>query len=163
MPDRPPIPTAKIETYSDGRIRGIDGSVWAYFAVPMGPTVEAKTLALRLRTAEPLYRAVENLSGLTKTGGIQNRKMSKADYRDIHLLEISLRRYYSPPEKHPSFNRLSALYGDKTVSERFTLLGVRLVPKLAASGFKDAIASVMEQFVTPEGPRFVTLMLILSG
>lgn len=151
MPDRPPIPTAKIETYSDGRIRGIDGSVWAYFAVPMGPTVEAKTLALRLRTAEPLYRAVENLSGLTKTGGIQNRKMSKADYRDIHLLEISLRRYYSPPEKHPSFNRLSALYGDKTVSERFTLLGVRLVPKLAASGFKDAIASVMEQFVTPEG------------
>lgn len=151
MPSRPPIPTAKIETYSDGRIRGIDGSVWAYFAVPMAPTVEAKTISLRLRAADPLYRAIEGIASLTRTGGIKNRKMSKGDYRDIHLLEVSLRRYYSPPSGHPSFERLSALYGDKTVSERFTLLGVRLIPKLAASNMKDAIASVVEQFVTPDG------------
>ena len=74
IPETPVWPTRVKAKYTNGRVRGVDNSTWAYFSVPLGPIAEAKTTKQAVEGGHPLFVA---LSLLTETStGRGNRRMT---------------------------------------------------------------------------------------
>ena len=59
----PVRPTSLVGVAPDGRMYGEDGSIWAYFSVPLGPTFDAKNLRARLEVSTPFIGALGELAG----------------------------------------------------------------------------------------------------
>lgn len=150
----PIFPTSVISTTRDGRFLADDGSVWAYFAVPLAPTDDAKTIQQRLQASQPLLGALTELAGLTTLHGVKRRRAQKSSYRRYQLLSINLDAYFDPPDTHPLRDLLSSYYGtiDDLTIDRAVLLGIRLIPAAADTTWTGTIQSVIDTFTTGRAP-----------
>lgn len=124
IPETPVWPTRVKAKYTNGRVRGVDNSTWAYFSVPLGPIAEAKSTKQAVEGGHPLFVA---LSLLTETStGRGNRRIAKGSYRDIHLLLVNSPTPFRAPEGNPMEGYLNQSYSEHIVQKRDLLLGVRL-------------------------------------
>lgn len=138
----PPIPTSpQWETRSmkplvDGRVPGVDGSLWLYRSVPLSSITDAKTTEDMLAGGRGLSQAFEELAKMA-TPGI-NRTQSKASYREFHVLLLNVPTYYSAPEESPIRGYLNSEFRDRFVQRRELLFGVKLTPTASDGGVKKA-------------------------
>ncbi len=140
----PDWPTMIRSRLTDGRMLGVDNSLWLYRAVPMAPVAEARTPEEGVVTAEPLMLAFEEIAAMTPVR-LARRASSRSAYRQFHLLLVNLPQRYVPPTDHPIADYLATSYPNTVTDRRVLLLGVRLQAKVGGEGgLKRAIDSVAE-------------------
>lgn len=129
----------------DGRLMGVDNSVWVYREVPLGPVVDAADPASALEVAQPIFEAFDGLAQMANTTA-PRRVAAKSSYRDVHLLLVNVPQAFTPPRNHPIAGYLRRSFGRQRVDKRVLLLGVRLNPAVggAEGGFKSMLDSVVE-------------------
>ncbi len=146
----PKWPTTVTSRRQDGRMTGVDGSVWLYRAVPLRAVADAKTTQARLEASATLVDVFDALSNLTSVSGAMRRQMVKSNYRHFHLLLLNVPVYFDPPREHPLFNTLLRDYGDQLTIRRVLMVGVRLKSSLAGrgGGWRGAVDSIVETFTS---------------
>lgn len=140
----PDWPTMIRSRLTDGRLLGVDNSLWLYRAVPLAPVAEARTPEEGVATAEPLMMGLEELAAMAaaRPGG---RRTSRQSYREVHLLLVNLPQRYVPPAGHPIADYLGTSFPDTVTNRRLLLVGVRLEAKVGGEGgLRRAIDSVAE-------------------
>lgn len=143
----PSWPTMIRSRLSDGRLLGVDNSMWLYRQVPMAPVAEARTPEEGVATAEPVMLALEELAamGAARVGG---RRASRHTYSEVHLLLVNLPQRWTPPRDHPIADYLATSFPQTVTDRRVLLLGVRLTAKVGGEGgWRRAIDSVTETLV----------------
>ena len=124
LPETPIWPTRIKAKYTQGRVRGVDNSTWAYFNVPLGPIAEAKTTRQAVEGGSPLFAALQLLTETSTSRG--NRRIAKSSYRDIHILLVNSPVSFRMPHGNPMEDYLNQEYKSHIVQKRDLLLGVRL-------------------------------------
>jgi len=127
----------------DGRVTGIDKSVWLYRTVPLGSIRDAKTVQEALNISGPLAFAFNELSQLATTRGI-NRSLARKAYREFHLILTNYPKWYEAPETNPIKGQLNTWFQDTEVYDRRVMLGVRLVPTTGSGGVRSFIESIQQ-------------------
>jgi hypothetical protein len=118
----PDFPTMVKKRYSDGRIVGIDNSVWLYKAVPLSPVSEARTTADAVAAGSAIQQAMNEMSRMSKLRGKQ-RSMNQKNYRQVHLLIANVPTYFEPPRDNPNHDYLASEYAGLTSLKRVLVLG----------------------------------------
>lgn len=146
------IPTTMRTRLPDGRLLGIDGSVWLARKVPLEPVVDAKTVQDRMNAFVPLMAAYDELAAMANaTAG--RRSMARTSYRQTQLLMVNLHQLYKPPANHAIAGYLKESFHDQVTEKRVLLLLVRLQDKVGgAGGMKAAIDSVVETLALGSTP-----------
>jgi hypothetical protein len=129
----------------DGRVVGVDNSVWLYRTVPLGSIRDAKTTAEALNISGPLAHAFAELAGLATTRGI-NRALAKKKYREFHLVLTNYPKWYEAPASSPIKSDLNRWFQDLQVLDRRVMLGVRLAPSTgdgSAKGFLNSVEQTL--------------------
>jgi hypothetical protein len=140
-PDWPTMIRSKL---SDGRLLGVDNSLWLYRAVPMAPVAEARTPEEGVATAVPLMLAMDELAAMTSVH-LARRSSARGAYRQVHMLLVNLPQRFIPPADHPIADYLATSFPNTPTDRRVLLLGVRLVSKVGGEGgMKRAVDSVVE-------------------
>ena len=147
---KPDWPTYLAGRLEDGRLIGVDDSVWLYRKVPMAPVAEAKSNDRALAAAAPILAAYE---GLAQTTSIttNRRALSRRAYRETHLLVVNIPTLYRPTPG-PLEGYLADQMSDAIVFSRILLFGVKLNSTVGSGGFKAAIDSVAETIVSGGTP-----------
>lgn len=129
----------------DGRLMGVDNSLWVYREVPLGPVVDAADPSAALEVAQPIFEAFEGLAQMAN-GTAPRRVAAKSSYRDVHLLLVNVPQAFTPPRNHPIAGYLRRSFGRHRVDKRVLLFGVRLIPNVGGGegGFKAMLDSVVE-------------------
>ncbi|MGW8431300.1 ATP-binding protein [Curtobacterium citreum] len=139
---RPDYPTMVAGRMQDGRLIGVDQSVWLYKKVPLAPVTEAKTTERALVAALPLVNAYETLAQMTPVRS-NRRALTRAQYRDTHALLVNIPTAYRPaPSDIDAY--LAEQYAGERVYNRFLLFGVKLQSTVGDGGFQAAINSVTQ-------------------
>lgn len=139
---RPDYPTMVAGRMQDGRLIGVDQSVWLYKKVPLAPVTEAKTTERALVAALPLVNAYEQLAAMTPVRS-NRRALTRAQYRDTHALLVNIPTAYRPvPSDIDAY--LAEQYAGERVYNRFLLFGVKLQSTVGDGGFQAAINSVTQ-------------------
>ena len=145
VPTKPQWETRSKVPLADGRVPGIDNSMWLWRTVPMSPIVDAKTVDEAVNSGRGLHTAFEQLAELATPG--LNRNSSKSTYREFHALLLNVPTYFRAPEDSPIKDYLNAEFRDRLVLRRELLFGVKLIPlttggKQGKDGLLHAIDSV---------------------
>lgn len=139
IPSTPQWETRSLKPLRDGRVPGVDGSMWLYRSVPLSAIVDAKTEEDALRGGSGLHRVFEELAKLATPG--VNRTASKSSYREFHTLLLNVPTYYHAPEKSKIRSYLNTEFRDRLVQRRELLFGVKLTPTATDEGLKKAFDS----------------------
>ncbi|HEX9228556.1 MAG TPA: ATP-binding protein [Arthrobacter sp.] len=146
------IPTTMRTRLPDGRLLGIDGSVWLARKVPLEPVVDAKSIQERMNAFVPLMAAYDELAAMAATTG-GRRSMARTSYRQTQLLMVNLHQLYKPPADHAIAGYLKESFHDQVTEKRILLLLVRLQDKVGGTGgMKAAIESVVETLALGSTP-----------
>lgn len=149
----PDWPTAVKLRYSDGRVQGVKGGVWLYKKVPLGPMVDARSNEEALAVGNGMARAFNELAA-TSQYTIKRRSTSRSSYREVHILLVNLRRYYSPPGNSRIKDQLREWFGDEIVQDRLLLFGVKLRDEVGGVDrtWRDVVDSAALSLMTAEVP-----------
>lgn len=150
--ERVVMPTSLVGVASDGRCFGEDGSVWAYFSVPLSPMLDAKSGEKFLDSAAPLFWALDGLCALGGSRGLARRRLQKSSYRQYRLLVVSLDALFDPPWDTPLRDTLLDFFPSDVVTRRVVLLGVKLEAKSRFEGFRAALENVAATFSSGRAP-----------
>jgi hypothetical protein len=136
---------------SGGRLLGIGGDLYLVRKLPLEPVADAKSVEERMNVFMPLMAAYEELAAMaTPTGN--RRSMSRASYRQTHLLGVNLTRLYNPAG-HKIAGFLKESFPTQVTEQRIALFAVRLVPKVGANGgWQKAMDSIVETLVSGGTP-----------
>lgn len=145
-PLSPEWPTAIAGRLPDGRVIGTDRSVWVYRRVNLAPVEEARSAENAIAAGGPLHAAIEGLSELPAIRG-DRRATSRSAYRKIHVLLVNVPKPYRAP-KGDLNAYLDEDFHSTITFDRVLLLGVQLVPTVGTGGFKSAMDSIVESFVS---------------
>jgi hypothetical protein len=143
--DQPDFPTMVKKRFNDGRIVGIDNSVWLYKSVPMSPVSEARSSADAIAAGNSIQGAFNELSRMTKLRNKQ-RALNQKQYRQIHLMLANVPTYFQAPADSPLREYLDSEHAGLITYKRVLLLGVRLTPQLGTGSIRSAMDSVVESF-----------------
>ena len=148
MTKAPPVPEAPLwgtrskMPLRDGRIPGVDGSVWLYRTVPMASVVDAKTIQDTVRAGGPIHAAYEELANLVK-GRAQNRRMVKNQYRQVHMLLVNIPTWFrAQPDATEEY--LNRAFGETLVIKRVLFFGVKLIATTGNGTFRSFMDSATE-------------------
>lgn len=147
-------PTETKLRLSQGRLVGVDGSMWAYRVVPMLPVKDARDDTRRLQAAAPIDAAIESLATHASTT-MMRRALNRGSYREIHILTVNVPNRYQPPPGVSNSTQLVADFGGHQVLNRVCLFGVKLVPHMRRKNkgpVRAAVDSVAESLVTGTVP-----------
>ncbi|MCL6423677.1 ATP-binding protein [Brachybacterium sp. JHP9] len=139
-------PTQIAARFDDGRVLGIDNSVWLIRKVPLRPYADARSLVEQLMAAEPIMQAWQELSGLAYSIGTPRRFTSKGTYREVQHLLVNVPTLFEPDPASPLAIKHRRDYGNHVVDERVLLFAVKLRPSVTKSGLAAAVDSVVETF-----------------
>ncbi|RYG78813.1 hypothetical protein EU513_00440 [Yimella sp. RIT 621] len=142
--DQPDWPTQVKKVYSSGVIVTVNNEVWLYRRVPLGPVVSARSMKDAVDIGSPIFRACQEVEALTSRSMAKNRRMSKHNYRDIHMLLVNVPKLYVPDDKQPLKAYLAQQFSGKTVDQRLLLFGVRLRNSAFRSGWDYALQALTE-------------------
>jgi len=149
---QPNWPTTVRGRLPGGRVLGTDGSMWAYWAVPLEPVSDAKTLLASLGPAEPILSMFEELSSMASVK-IARRSAAKGSYRRVHMLLINVPDSYHLTGNDSLARYLNTEFADAEVQRRLLLFGVRLKASVGGGGgMRAAIDSVVETLVMASTP-----------
>jgi hypothetical protein len=140
-------PTSVMGRKSGGRILGTDNSVWLFAKVPLSPVTDARSPAEALAAGEPLRLALEEIASTTHVR-VNRRSVSKANYRDVHMLLVNVPDDFKPPPGSP----IAGAFPDAEVLRRVLLLGVRLKSRYGDGGLRSAVDSVVETWTVGGTP-----------
>ncbi len=149
--EQPAWPTTLRSRLADGRLQGVNGALWMYRAVPLGPVVDARNPAESLTAAEPLLSFFEELAGQVNVG-MRRRATSRGSYREVHVLLVNVPQRFAPGRGHALSEVLRQRYPNTAIDRRLLLVGVRLRDKLGGGGLLDAVNSVVETVVAGNVP-----------
>lgn len=146
------VPTTMRTRLPDGRLLGVDGSVWLVRKVPLEPVVDAKSVQERVNAFVPLMAAYDELAAMANiTGG--RRALARSSYRQHQLLMVNMERLYNPPPGHPIADYLKRSFHNQVTEKRILLFMVRLQGKVGGTGgLKEAIDSVVETILVGGTP-----------
>lgn len=145
------IPTMLRTRLPDGRLLGVDGSVWLIRRVPLEPVVDAKSVDERMNVFTPLLAAYDELSAMTPLS-VNRRAMARKDYRQTQLLMVNLNRLFNPTG-HQLAGFLKRSFPAQVTEKRMLFLAVKLASKVGgAGGLKAAIESVTETLTVGGSP-----------
>jgi hypothetical protein len=146
------VSTMKRTRLADGRLLGVDNSVWLVRKVPLEPVADAKSIEERMDVFTPLMAAYDELAAMAgSTGG--RRSMSRNSYRQTQLLMVNLNRLFNPPPGHPIAGFLKESFPTQVTEKRLLLMAVKLQGKVSGSGgFRRAVDSVVETLVVGGTP-----------
>lgn len=147
----PQWPTHIAARTRDGRLMGIDQSVWAYFRVPMAPVSEAKTGDQALQAGMPIHAAYEALASMTPAGS-GRRSMTRGKFRETHLLLVNVPTLFQAPADNPIAQHLTESFAGQIVQSRMLMFGVKLRASLTSTGWRGAIDSIAETIVAGGTP-----------
>jgi hypothetical protein len=148
----PDWPTMTRSRLSDGRLLGVDNSLWLYRTVPLAPVVEARTPEEGVSAAVPLMLALDEVAAMTSVR-LARRASARVSYRQVHLLLVNLPQRFVPPADHPLATYLSAQFPDTSTDRRVLLFGVRLQASVGGGGgLRRAIDSVAETLTSGGTP-----------
>lgn len=145
-------PTMVRTRWRDGRVLGVDGSMWLYRSVPFGPVDDARSPEASQAPAEPLMSAFEEVSTLAGPIRVSRRATAKASYREIQILLVDIPRLFTSAEGGELGDYLRRSYGGREVPRRVLLFGVRLVPKMPAGSLMTKAAYVMDTWLAGGSP-----------
>lgn len=147
----PDFPTMVKKRFRDGRVVGIDNSVWLYKVVPLSPVSEARSAADAVTAGNTLQGALDSLAGMVRLRSKQ-RGMNERNYRQVHITLANVPAYYEPPLDHPTYTYLKQEYGTSIINNRVLMLGVRLNPQLGAGSWRSAYESAVESLISGGTP-----------
>lgn len=113
-----------------GLFRTLTDEAWLYYTMPTQPPVrDAADWQEREKAATPWFDIMAALGRMAPNVPMLGRRMMATSYRQIHALAIGTPMPFraSRTLDDRNRNRLQRRYNDKTVHDRFTLFGVRLV------------------------------------
>jgi hypothetical protein len=148
--DTPDWPTMVAGRLGDGKLVGIDDSVWLYRRVPLSPVAEAKTNDKAMMAGLPIQSAYEEVAALTSFRG-NRRSMVKSGYRETHLILVNIPTLFRP-EPGPINEYLKEQFPTSVVDSRVLLFGVKLQASVGSGGIRSAINSVAEAFIVGGTP-----------
>lgn len=138
--------------WDDGRVHGVDGSMWLYRAAPLGPVDDARTGDDAARVAMPIMSALEEVSHLTPPIRITRRATAKSAFRHVHIILVNLPRRFEPLPESDLRQYHSTMFPNHEVDSRVLLIGVRLQPRLQETGLGEQIRSVAETLAVGASP-----------
>ncbi|WAC50236.1 hypothetical protein [Frigoribacterium sp. SL97] len=147
----PDFPTMVKKRYTDGRIVGIDNSVWLYRSVPLSPVSEARTAQDAVAAGGAIQGAINELSRMTKLRNKQ-RALNQKSYRQVHLLLSNVPTYFKTPIDNPIRDYLDSEHVGLTTYNRVLLFGVRLTPQLGDGTLRSAWESAVESLASGGTP-----------
>lgn len=147
--EMPNWPTSLKGVSRDGRLMGIDNSVWALRSVPMSPIADAKDSSKKILGGKGLMEAFSNLAELAQNR-MGRRTSSKSSYRQFQLLTVDMPRFFRAPLDHPLRRLYDDSYGKMQTKSRLCLFAVRLRDSLGNGGTKSAVDSVVNTLVFNE-------------
>ncbi|MHA3723752.1 ATP-binding protein [Leucobacter sp. HY1910] len=145
VPTLPQWETRSKVPLADGRIPGIDNSMWLYRSVPMSSITDAKSVEEAIKGGSGLNAAFEQLAELA-TPGI-NRPTTKNSYREFHVLLLNVPTWYKAPAESKIRDYLNTEFRRRLVIRRELLIGVRLIPNAsgtAKGGWKERLKTSVE-------------------
>ncbi|MCU6479107.1 ATP-binding protein [Arthrobacter sp. A2-55] len=146
------VPTMMRTRLPDGRLLGVDGSLWMVRRVPLEPVVDAKSIDERMSVFVPLMAAYDELAAMANTS-VTRRAMARKSYRQSQLIFINRNERYVPPANHPLAGFLKESFPFQVTQRRILLLLVRLEAKVGgAGGIKAVIDSVAETLAVGGAP-----------
>lgn len=138
-----PWTTMTRNRWADGRVQGVDGSMWLLRAVPLGPVDDARSEEMAGAMAEPLMAAFAELSALSGPIRMTRRATAKAAYRDFKLLLVNMPDWFRPESPF-----LARAFPSTVIQKRVALLAVRLASKVGGDGgWRAAVDSIVETFL----------------
>lgn len=145
IPNLDVAPPTMIRTrLSDGRLLGVDNSLWLVRKLPLEPVADAKSVEERMNAFTPLMAAYEELSALTQVG-VNKRALARSRYRQMKLLMVNLNRLFTPPANHPIAGYLKQSFPNQVTEKHLLLLAVKLDARLGTGGgLRAAVDSVTE-------------------
>ena len=154
----PVMPTSLVGVAPDGRMYGEDGSIWAYFSVPLGPTFDAKNLRARLEVSTPFIGALGELAAGAGIALSKRRVFQKHNYRAFHVLGVNIDAAFTPPGDHPLREMLSREFcdGRDVVIRRCVVLGVRLRRSVVSSSMATMVDRMAASFQSGRGALATT-------
>lgn len=139
LPSAPSWPTMMRNRWPDGRVLGVDGSMWLFRTVPLGPVDDARTDLLSGMVAEPVMAAFEEIATLAGPIRLSRRALAKSAYRDVHVLMLNMPKQYVPATNDELGEFQRQVFPDKDISRKVLLLGVRLVAKMADTSIAGSV------------------------
>jgi len=143
-------PTTTKMRLTNGRVVGVDGSVWAYRTVPLVPVVDARTEHKRVEAGSSLTLGIESLAAMAKTVA-GRRLVNKGSYREIHVLSVSVPAKFKAPRRYANAQALDKDFSALEVKRRAVVLGVKLVSHIRREGvgpIRSAVDSIAESLTT---------------
>ena len=135
----------------DGRLPGIDGSVWLYRTVPMASVTDAKTVAEAVQAGSPVHVAMEELAKLV-AGRVQGRRLVKSKYRQVHLLLVNIPTWFRAIPGSPTEDYLNRSYAGSLVTRRILMFGVKLIPTTGTGSLQSFFDSAAETLIAGGTP-----------
>lgn len=129
LSSEPDWPTAVRSWFPDGRVVGVDNSVWLYMSVPMSPYVDSVDKTALAQAAAPISVALDALATLAPVR-VPRRIAARSSYREVHVLVVNIPEHYTPPRGAQGNPYLSRAYRGYPTERRVCLFGVRLVPHM---------------------------------
>lgn len=139
-------PTQISARFADGRILGIDNTLWLVRKVPLRPYADARSLSDQLDAIEPLMQVFRDLSDLAHSVGVPRRFTSRGSYRRFKLKLVNVPKFFEPDPDSPLAVKHQRDYGHHNTDERALLFAVQLKSSVTASGMRSAVDSVVETF-----------------
>lgn len=147
----PPVSTRSYPPLPDGRVRGIDNSLWAYRTVPMSALRDARTDEEKVRLGARLHRAFQEISALTSSRA-PNRQVAKAGYRRFHLQALNVPTWFEAPRDLATAAQLDAFFRDRLVPKRQVMLGVQLRPNSGIRSWRTFLDDAAEALSADGAP-----------
>lgn len=154
----PHIPLVPLsETYgrkptADGRMRGIDGSMWLWRTVPLGAVLDARTVDHSISVGHSLSTAFYELADLARSRGL-NRNMVRSSFREFHLLMTNYPKWFHSDQPGLLGEYLNRSFYNQHVLDRRVLFGVRLTPTVTKMTPREMIQSFASTMLDGEVAR----------
>lgn len=143
---QPEWATRMVKRWPGGLCRGVNGSVWVYHKVPLGPEDDARDVKSMLRVAEPHLSAYRELARMTRTRS-DRRRMVRSAMREVHVLLVNVPQPYLPGPEQPLRPLLARQHHGAQIDNRLLLFGVKIRDDWGASqGWTGRAVSMYETF-----------------
>lgn len=139
-------PTSVSASFTNGLVRGIDGSVWLVRKMRLAPYVDAVSLNEQLRSVDGVIQWVSLLAGMANST-IRSRFVSKGSYRHVQALLVNLPRWFEPDGASPLALKHRRDYGSRITDERLLLMAVRLNASSRGGGLRGFIETETESLL----------------
>lgn len=150
IPSTPDYITRARPPIGDGRMPGIDGSMWVWFEVPLASVTDTKDKDYATMAGGQLDAFFRGLSGLA--GRVINRATSRGNYRQFQLQWLGIPSWFSSPEHLQTKDDLGRWFRHALQRRLSLLVGVKLLSSFEGQSLTDSIAGVFETFRSRRTP-----------